>query len=114
MTFDELRRYLLAKPGAVEVFPFDSVTPVFKVCDKMFALILTTRHPLQCNLKCLPEKAEVLREQFPSITAGYHMNKRHWNTLILDGSLPDELICSLIDDSYGLVVAGLSKSLRPG
>ena len=113
MTLDTLRNYLLAKPMAVEEFPFDPVTLVVKVCGKMFGLISTDRTPLQLNLKCLPEKAEVLREQFPAIIPGYHMNKRHWNTLILDGSLPDPLIFSLVDESYALVVNGLPTSRRP-
>ena len=87
--------------------------PVIKVEGKMFALVMTTRTPLQINLKCLPEKAEILREQFPSILPGYHMNKRHWNTLVLDGSLPDDLIFSLVDESYALVLQALPKSKRP-
>jgi predicted DNA-binding protein (MmcQ/YjbR family) len=113
MTLDKLRNYLLSMPQAVEEFPFDAVTLVVKVCGKMFGLVSTDRTPLRLNLKCLPEKAEVLREQFPSIIPGYHMNKRHWNTLILDGSLPDDLIFSLVDESYGLVVSGLPKSKQP-
>lgn len=113
MTLDRLRNYLLAKPGAVEAFPFDSVTLVTKVQGKMFGLVMTSRDPLQINLKCLPEKAEVLREQYSSIIPGYHMNKRHWSTLVLDGTLPDDLVLSLIDESYDLVVAGLPKSKQP-
>lgn len=113
MTLNGLRGYLLAKPQAVEEFPFDTVTLVVKVCGKMFCLVSTDRTPLQLNLKCLPEKAEVLREQFPTIIPGYHMNKRHWNTLILDGSLPDDLVFSLVDESYRLVLNGLPKSRRP-
>ena len=80
----------------------------------MFALVSTDWTPLQMNLKCLPEKAEVLREQFPAIIPGYHMNKRHWNTIVLDGSLPDELVFSLIDESYDFVVNTLPKGKRPG
>ena len=113
MTLDELRAYLLSKPQAVEEFPFDTVTLVVKVCGKMFALVATDRKPLQLNLKCLPEKAEVLREQFTAIIPGYHMNKRHWNTLILDGSLPEDLVFGLVDESYELVVDGLPKAKRP-
>lgn len=113
MTIDSLRKYLLAKPQAVEEFPFDATTLVIKVCGKMFALVSTDRIPLQMNLKCLPEKAEVLREQFLAIIPGYHMNKRHWNTIVLDGSLPDELVFSLIDESYDLVVNTLPKGKRP-
>lgn len=113
MNLDTLRGYLLDKPKTVEEFPFDTVTLVAKVCDKMFALVSTDRLPLRMNLKCLPEKAEVLREQFPAIIPGYHMNKRHWNSLILDGSISDELVFSLIDDSYELVVQGLPQAKRP-
>ena len=113
MQLDRLRSYLLDKPKAEEEFPFDNVTLVIKVCGKMFALISTDQNPLRMNLKCLPEKAEVLREQYPSIIPGYHMNKRHWNTLIIDGSLPNELVFGLIDESYALVVQGLPKTQRP-
>lgn len=113
MSLESLRSYLLAKPKAVEEFPFDSVTLVIKVCGKMFALISTNQNPLRMNLKCLPEKAEVLREQYHSIIPGYHMNKRHWNSLLIDGSLPDELVLGLIDESYELVVQGLPKTKRP-
>ncbi len=113
MKLTRLRSYLLGKSQSVEEFPFDSVTLVLKVCGKMFALISTDRKPLRMNLKCLPEKAEILREQYPSIIPGYHMNKRHWNTLILDGSLPDEFVFDLIDESYELVVQGLPNRQRP-
>ena len=113
MSLESLRSYLLTKPKAVEEFPFDSVTLVLKVCGKMFALISTNQNPLRMNLKCLPEKAEVLREQYHSIIPGYHMNKRHWNSLLIDGSLPDELVLGLIDESYELVVQGLPKTKRP-
>jgi predicted DNA-binding protein (MmcQ/YjbR family) len=80
----------------------------------MFGLVSTDRVPLQMNLKCLPEKAVILREQFPAIIPGYHMNKRHWNTVVLDGTLQDDFIFSLIDESYELVVQGLPKAKRPG
>ena len=113
MDLDRLRSYLLDKPQAVEEFPFDTVTLVAKVCDKMFALIITDQKPLRINLKCLPEKAEILREQYCAIIPGYHMNKRHWNTVILDGTLPHQLVLGLIDESYELVVQGLPKTKRP-
>jgi len=113
MTFDALHAYLMGKPGAVEEFPFDTVTLVTKVAGKMFALVMTDEEPLRMNLKCEPEKAEVLRELFPAIIPGYHMNKRHWNTIILDGTIPDAEIFSMIDDSYQLVVQGLPRSKRP-
>ena len=113
MTFDQLRTYLLAKPAAVEEFPFDHVTLVFKVCGKMFALIGTADEPLRMNLKCDPDKAEVLREHYSAVIPGYHMNKRHWNTLVMDGSIPEDEICAMIDDSYALVVKGLPRAKRP-
>ena len=113
MDFNELRNYLLAKSGAVEDFPFDAVTLVIKASGKMFALIGIKDDPLRMNLKCDPVKAEFLRECYPAIFPGYHMNKRHWNTVVLDGSIPDTEILSMIDDSYALVVQGLPKSKRP-
>ena len=114
MDFDVLRRSLLGKPGAVEDFPFDSVTLVIKVGGKMFALTNITEVPLRINLKCDPIKAEFLRAHYSSVIPGYHMNKKHWNTVILDGSIPESEVCSMIDDSYALVVKGLPKTRRPG
>ena len=112
MDYEQLHSYLNDKPGSVVDFPFDQVTLVFKVGGKMFALITLDEQPLRMNLKCDPAKAEALRDCFASIIPGYHMNKRHWNTLILDGSLPDDLILTLIDDSYALVFKGLTKAVR--
>ncbi len=114
MNLEELRADLLSRPCAVEDFPFDTVTLVVKVSGKMFALVGTKDLPLRLNLKCEPEKAVVLREYYDSVLPGYHMNKRHWNTVVLDGSIPDDEILSMIDDSYALVVAGLPRSKRPG
>ena len=113
MNLTTLRTILLAKPGAEETFPFDPVTLVAKVGGKMFALVMTDEAPLRLNLKCQPEVAEVLRELYPAVIPGYHMNKRHWNTVILDGSLPDDFIRDMIDESYRLVVAGLPKGKKP-
>jgi len=113
MDFATLKDSLLAKPGAVEDFPFDPVTLVFKVGGKIFALTDITEDPLRLNLKCDPLKAEFLRDHHTAVLPGYHMNKCHWNTVVLDGSLSDEMILSLIDDSYQLVVQGLPKSKRP-
>jgi predicted DNA-binding protein (MmcQ/YjbR family) len=112
MDYEKLLNHLKSKSGAVVDFPFNPVTLVFKVGDKMFALISLDEKPLRMNLKCDPAKAEVLRDCFAAIIPGYHMNKRHWNTLILDDSLPEDLIFSLIDDSYNLVVKSLSKAVR--
>ena len=112
MDYERLHNYLESKPGAVIDFPFDQVTLVFKVGGKMFALITLIEQPLRMNLKCDPGKAQALRDCFPSIVPGYHMNKRHWNTLIIDGTLPEDLILSLVDDSYALVIKGLTKAVR--
>ena len=113
MDFNTLKNYLMKKTGAIEEFPFDTVTLVIKVSGKMFALVGLNDDPLRLNLKCDPAKAEILREIYPAIQPGYHMNKRHWNTIILDGSIVDAEILSMIDDSYALVVNGLPKTQRP-
>jgi len=113
MDFATLRNHLFSKPGAIEEYPFDAVTMVVKVGGRMFALVDIEGSPLRLNLKCVPEQAEVLRELYPSILPGYHMNKRHWNTVILDSSLPDEEILAMVDESYRLVLQGLPKSRRP-
>lgn len=113
MDFNTLRNYLLSKPGAAEDFPFDNVTLVIKAGGKMFALLGIDEEPLRLNLKAIPEQAEVLREIYPAVIPGYHMNKRHWNTVILDASLSDEVVLGMIDESYRLVVQGLPKTRRP-
>lgn len=105
----ELKKICLGMPGTVEEFPFDEASSVFKVAGKMFALSALRGVPLQVNLKCEPDLAVQLRGQYPAITAGYHMNKRHWNTVLLDGSVPDKLVREMIEDSYDLVVAGLPR-----
>jgi predicted DNA-binding protein (MmcQ/YjbR family) len=110
MELDCLRNYLLIKKGAQEGFPFGPDVMVFKVLGKMFALIAWTERPLRINLKCDPELALHLREMYEAIIPGYHMNKKHWNTVILDGSIPAEEILIMIDDSYNLVVKGLNKT----
>jgi predicted DNA-binding protein (MmcQ/YjbR family) len=105
----ELKACCLGLPGAVEEFPFDASNSVFKVAGKMFALSPLGGRPLRVSLKCDPDLAVQLRVQYPAITAGYHLNKRHWNTVLLDGSLPDQLIREMVEDSYDLVVAGLPR-----
>jgi predicted DNA-binding protein (MmcQ/YjbR family) len=112
MDYEQLHRYLSDKPGVQLDFPFDQATLVFKVAGKMFALIMLDAKPLRMNLKCDPFKAQALRDCFTAIIPGYHMNKHHWNTLIFDDSLPDDLILALVDDSYALVVKGLSRAAR--
>ncbi|HMQ31315.1 MAG TPA: MmcQ/YjbR family DNA-binding protein [Chloroflexaceae bacterium] len=109
---DTVRAALLAKPGAEETYPFDTVTLVAKVAGKMFALLATTAAPGQLSLKVDPGFGDVLRATYPAIQPGYHLNKRHWVTLTLDGSLPPELVQELIDESYRLVVAGLPRAAR--
>lgn len=112
MNVEELRELCISKKGVTEGFPFDESTLVFKVMGKMFALVSLERLPPQCNLKCDPERAVELREEYDgSITPGYHMSKTHWNTLFLE-QLPSQLIKELIDHSYDLVVASLTKKLQ--
>ena len=109
MNAAELRRCCLAQNGAVEEFPFSPGTSVFKVGGKMFALSALDRVPLEVSLKCDPELAQGLRGSYDAIRPGYHLNKRHWNTVTLDGSLPDQLVRELVEDSYDLVVSALPK-----
>ena len=116
MNLAELRAVCSAKPGVSEDFPFGPNTLVFKVVGKMFALCPVKSgvddDPLYVNLKCEPELAELLREKYGAITPGYHMNKRHWNTVTLDGSVPEREVLELIALSYSLVVKGLRKVER--
>jgi predicted DNA-binding protein (MmcQ/YjbR family) len=107
---DSLRKKLLEKPGATEETPFGPEALVFKVRSKMFALIAWQESPLSLSLKCDPDEALFLRDLYPAVRPGYHLNKRHWNSVTLDGSLPDAEIWRMIDDSYTLVVRGLPKS----
>jgi len=113
MDFPTLRAYLAARPGASEDFPFGPTTLVAKVGGRMFALVFTGAEPLRVNLKCDPLKAEVLRGYYSAVLPGYHMNKRHWNTVVIDGSIPETELRAMIDDSYALVVKGLPRSRRP-
>jgi len=112
MTLPELRKYLSQKAGSFEDFPFDDVTMVYKVSNKMFALIGLDDAPLRINLKCDPILAVELRQLYPAVIPGYHMNKTHWNTVILDGSISDEITMKMIDDSYILVVQSLTRKER--
>ena len=111
MDFETVREYCLAKQEVSESFPFDETTLVFKVCSKMFLLLNLEDEP-SMNLKCDPEKAVALREKYASVLPGYHMDKRHWNTVLLDGTVPDTLLKEWIDHSYEEVVRKLPKSLR--
>ncbi|PKW17054.1 MmcQ/YjbR family DNA-binding protein [Saccharopolyspora spinosa] len=109
MTPQELKNACLALAGTREEFPFDEANSVFKVSGKIFAISRLGGDPLKVSLKCEPELAVHLRAQHPAITPGYHLNKRHWNTVVVDGSVPDQLVLDMIEDSYDLVVAGLPK-----
>lgn len=111
MNIEAYRSYCLTKKGVTEEFPFDKSTLVYKVRGKMFALADVDSFQ-NINLKCDPAKAIQLREAYEGVNPGYHMNKRHWNTVQTDGSVPDTLICQWIDDSYKLVVGKLSSADR--
>ncbi len=111
MNIEEFRDYCIAKKGVTEGFPFDDVTLVFKVMDKMFAIITVDNFDF-INLKCDPEKAVELREQYNAIKPGYHMNKKHWNSVYVNQDAPDRLIYQLVDDSYNLIVSSLTKKLQ--
>ncbi len=109
MDFDTLRTHLIRRKGAAEEMPFGPSALVFKVMGKMFALIGVDDDPLRMNLKCDPDYALLLRQRYTGVIPGYHMNKQHWNTVVLDDSVPDDLILDMIDDSYDLVVKGLRR-----
>jgi predicted DNA-binding protein (MmcQ/YjbR family) len=108
----ELRTWCLHHPGAVEDFPFGPETSVFKVAGKIFAISRMDQKPLRISLKCEPALAEGLRAAHPEIIPGYHLNKRHWNTVPLDGSVPADALDEWIRDSYDLVVASLTRAER--
>lgn len=107
-----LRDHCLSFPGSVETFPFGPETSVFKVEGKMFALSRLAQSPPRISLKCEPLLAEQLRAAHPAVLAGYHLNKKHWNTVVVDGSLPEQMIKDMVEDSYDLVVAALSATRR--
>ena len=107
-----LRAWCLARPGVTEEMPFGPVTTVFKVEGKLFALSALDAEPLQISLKCEPELAAALRRDHAAVKPGYHLNKRHWNTVVCDGSLPDPMIWDMLEDSYDLVVSAMSRATR--
>ena len=111
MNIEEFRDYCLSKKGVTEETPFDVDTLVFKVMGKMFALTGITAFD-KINLKCNPERAVELREEYPCVKPGFHMNKKHWNSVAMDLSVSDHLVQSWIDHSYELVVGGLTKTLQ--
>jgi predicted DNA-binding protein (MmcQ/YjbR family) len=109
---DELRDVCLSFPGSEETFPFSPGVSVFKVAGKMFALSTLEQTPLRVSIKCEPQLAEQLRSAHASVLPGYHLNKRHWNTVVIDGSLPEAMVKDMIEDSYDLVVSRLPRSRR--
>ena len=112
MTFDSARDYCLSLPQVEETMPFGPEALVYKVAGKMFALLSPDDVPARMNLKCDPERALELRDRYESILPGYHMSKKHWNTLVLDSSLSTTLVRELIDHSFDLVVSGLPAKVR--
>jgi predicted DNA-binding protein (MmcQ/YjbR family) len=114
MDIESIREYCLAKKEVEESFPFGETTLVFKVMGKIFLLTSLDNPVLQFNVKCDPEQAIEWREQYAAVQPGYHMNKKLWNTVIVDGSIPGRVLRGMIDDSYRLVVQSLPKKLREG
>ncbi len=111
MNIEQVREYCIHKKGVTEELPFNEDSPVYKVMGKIF-LIANLNPPFSINVKCDPEKAVELRERYSAVTPGYHMNKLHWNTVEIEGTVKNSLIEEWIDHSYELVVTGLKKSLR--
>ena len=112
MNAEQLRTYCLAKKSVEEDQPFGPNTLIFKLGGKMFLLVALDAVPLQFNAKCDPDTALELREQYDCVQPGYHMSKKHWNTVLIDGSIPDKLLRQWIDESYHLVVSGLTKTQK--
>lgn len=110
MDLQLLMKYCLSKKGSLEDYPFGDDVLVIKVVSKMFALISNQNNQLKISLKCDPFRAESLRQQYDSITPGYHLNKHHWNTILIDGTLSELELCNMIDHSYELVFKGLKKT----
>lgn len=109
MNLEKLEKILISKDGSTKEFPFDDKTMVFKVMNKMFALVSIEESPLRINLKSLPGDALGYRDIYECVIPGYHMNKKHWNSVILDGTMKDEVLLDMIDESYDLVVSKLTK-----
>lgn len=109
MKFEEIKEYLLSKPVTTESFPFGDDVHVFKVNNKMFALLGWRNDLMMLNLKCDPDESIALRDIFPAITEGYHMDKKHWVSVYFDGSVPTGEVLRLIDNSFMLVVSKMTK-----
>lgn len=112
MNYEELHSYCMSLKGATEHFPFDEVTLVIKVQGKMFALLPLDNTETQITLKCDPERAIALREEFSMITPAFHFNKKHWNSVYMHPEISEDFVCELINHSYQLVVEGLTRKLR--
>ena len=112
MNTEKLESYLLTRQGACKDYPFGKDVAVFKVMGKMFALFAEKESPLRLNLKCDPDEASLLRGMFEAIKPGYHMNKDHWNTVVLDSTVPEDMLLGMIDKSHALVVKGLRRADR--
>jgi len=112
MNIETLREYCLSKPGTEETLPFGPDTLVYKVAGKAFLLTGFDNQPLRFNVKCDPDKAIELREEFSCVLPGYHMNKKHWNTIVADGSVSTRQLLEWIDHSYDLVTASLPKKKK--
>ena len=108
----DLRTLCMSFAGAEEMYPFSPDASVFKVRGKIFAIAHLSAQPPRISLKCEPELAAQLRNDHPAITPGYHLNKRHWNTVVADGSVPEQLLRDMVEDSYDLVVSALPKRVR--
>jgi predicted DNA-binding protein (MmcQ/YjbR family) len=112
MNVEEVREYCMSKKGSSEEFPFDDVSLVIKAGEKMFALISLDEQPLRISLKCNPDYALELREQYSAVQPAYHFNKKYWNMIILDGSISDKNLKHWIDHSYEMVLKGMTKKQR--
>lgn len=112
MTFEILDTYCLSHVGAIKEYPFDETTAVYKVGHKIFALIDEESNPPHINVKCDPYYARELREMYENVKAGYHMNKKHWNTIVCDDDMDESMLFGWIDDSYDLVFSSLSKKMQ--
>lgn len=110
---EDLKSACLSFAGAREEFPFGEEVSVFKVAGKIFAITELASDPLEVSLKCEPDLAVQLRAAYPTVRPGYHLNKRHWNTVTIDGAVPDRTVLDMIEDSYDLVVAALPRAKRP-
>jgi len=109
MNLETLEKLFLSFNGASKEFPFGEDVMVFKVKNKMFGLISLKDNPLNVNLKCDPHEATIYRELYECVNAGYHMNKKHWNTITMDGTMKEDIFSGMVEDSYNLIVSKLSK-----